>query len=70
MKKFLVLDGSSLIFRAFYALPAMTAPDGTYTNALHGFCAMLARLLREQAPDYLAIAFDKSRHTFRTEKYA
>ena len=69
-KKFVILDGSSLIFRAFYAMPPLTDSRGEPTGAMVGFDNMLAKLLAEVQPDLLAIAFDRSRHTFRTERYA
>lgn len=68
-QKFLILDGSSLMFRAFYALPLLTAPDGTYTNAVYGFSNMLLKLLKDWEPDNIVVAFDKSRKTFRTKLY-
>ena len=67
MKKLLLIDGSSLVHRAFYALPPMNAPDGTPTNAVYGLASMLLRLLSETQPDYIVAAFDKSRITFRNE---
>ena len=69
-KRLVILDGSSLMFRAFYALPLLTAPTGEYTNAIYGFSNMLTKLLADYQPDRLVIAFDKSRHTFRTELFA
>ena len=69
-KKFVILDGSSLIFRAFYAMPPLTDSKGESTGAMVGFDNMLTKLLVEVKPDLLAIAFDRSRHTFRTERYA
>ena len=69
-KRFLVLDGSSLIFRAFYALPGLSDSHGQPTGAIFGFSNMLTKLMAEQQPDLMALAFDKSRHTFRTERYA
>ncbi len=57
------------MFRAFYALPPLTAPSGEPTNAVFGFANMLLKLLTDYAPDGMAVAFDKSRHTFRTELY-
>lgn len=70
-KRFLVLDGSSLIFRAFYALPPdLSDSHGQPTGAIFGFSNMLTKLIAEQQPDLMALAFDKSRHTFRTERYA
>lgn len=65
--KFVILDGSSLMYRAFYALPLLTASTGEYTNAIFGFSNMLTKLLQELAPDALAIAFDKGKQTFRNE---
>lgn len=70
MKRLMILDGSSLMFRAFYALPLLTAPTGEYTNAVFGFSNMLMKLLADYRPDGMVVAFDKSRHTFRTELYA
>ena len=69
MKRFVILDGSSLFFRAFFAIPPLTAPTGEYTNAIFGFATMFLKLVEELQPDELVIAFDKSRHTFRTELY-
>ena len=69
-EKLVLLDGYSLIYRAFHALnAAMTAPDGTPTNAVHGFMMMLLRVLEEEAPTAAAIAFDVSKHTFRSDMY-
>lgn len=70
-KRFIVLDGSSLIFRAFYALPPdLSDSHGQPTGAIFGFSNMLTKLMADQQPDLMALAFDKSRHTFRTERYA
>ena len=68
-EKFAVLDGSSLFFRAFYALQLPPNARGVHTNAVHGFAMMLVKLLKEIAPTQLVIAFDKSRTTFRTALY-
>ena len=71
MKKFVILDGSSLVYRAFFALPPLTNGKGEYTNALFGFANMLFKLWEDLSPiDALAIAFDKSRVTFRTNLFA
>lgn len=67
--KFLVVDGSSLIHRAFFALPPLTNKQGIPTGAVYGLCNMLVKLLDEVKPKYMAVAFDKSRITFRTEIY-
>lgn len=67
----LVIDGHSLAFRAFYALPvdSFTTRDGQHTNAIHGFLSMLLLLLQNEKPTHLAVAFDKSRVSFRTREY-
>lgn len=68
--KLAIIDGSSLLYRAFYALPpTMTSPDGVPTNAVYGFLRMLLSLYRELDPAYVAVTFDKDRQTFRTEMY-
>lgn len=68
--KFLVIDGSSLIHRAFFALPPLMNKQGVHTGAVYGLCNMLLKLLGDLQPRYMAVAFDKSRKTFRTEMYA
>lgn len=68
--KFLVIDGSSLIHRAFFALPPLMNRQGLHTGAVYGLCNMLLRLLEDVQPKYMAVAFDKSRKTFRTEMFA
>jgi DNA polymerase-1 len=67
----MIIDGHSLAFRAFYALPvdSFQTQTGQHTNAIHGFIAMLINLLNNEKPDALAVAFDISRHSFRTEQY-
>jgi DNA polymerase I len=67
----MLLDGNSLAFRAFYALPAenFKTQGGLTTNAVYGFTAMLINLLRDEQPSHIAAAFDVSRQTFRSEKY-
>jgi DNA polymerase-1 len=68
--KLVLIDGHSLAFRAFHALPpTLTAPGGELTNAVFGFTSMLLNVLREQQPDYIAVAFDVGR-TFRDDLYA
>ena len=69
-KQLVIIDGSSLLYRAFYALPpTMTSPDGVPTNGVYGFLRMLLGLYRDLDPEYMAVTFDKDRHTFRTEMY-
>lgn len=69
-KKLVLLDGNSLANRAFYALRLFSTSDGIYTNAVYGFLTMLYKLLEEEKPDYLAVAFDKGGVTFRHATYA
>ena len=70
--RLLLLDGHSLAYRAFYALPVenFSTTTGQPTNAVYGFTSMLINALRDEAPTHLAVAFDVSRATFRTEQYA
>ncbi|HEY2206298.1 MAG TPA: DNA polymerase I [Pseudonocardia sp.] len=72
MRRLLLLDGHSLAYRAFYALPAenFRTNTGQTTNAVYGFTSMLINLLRDEQPTHLAVAFDVSRRTFRSEAYA
>ncbi len=65
----LAVDGNSLMHRAFHALPPMDV-DGVFTNAVHGFLMMLLRAIQEQAPRYVAVAFDEHAPTFRHTVYA
>jgi len=67
----MLLDGNSLAYRAFYALPAenFKTRSGLTTNAVYGFTAMLINLLRDEAPTHIAAAFDVSRQTFRSERF-
>jgi DNA polymerase I len=67
----MLLDGNSLAFRAFYALPAenFRTKGGLTTNAVYGFTAMLINLLRDESPSHVAAAFDVSRQTFRSDMY-
>lgn len=65
-----LVDGHSLLHRAFYALPTLTTSQGEFTNAVYGFTMMLLRLLEDEKPDYAAVAFDKAAPTFRHEQFA
>ncbi len=70
MPKLALLDGHSLAYRAFYALPSdLQTPAGQVTNAVFGFTSMLIKLLGEEHPDALAVAWDTPEQTFRTERY-
>jgi DNA polymerase I len=64
-EKFVVIDGNSLLYRAFYALPLLQNRRGEHTNAVYGFTTMLYKLLEEERPDYLAVAFDPPKPSFR-----
>lgn len=69
--RLLLLDGHSLAYRAFFALPAenFTTSTGQHTNAVYGFASMLMNLIRDEQPTHIAVAFDVSRKTFRSEKF-
>ena len=70
--RLLLLDGHSLAYRAFFALPVenFSTTTGQPTNAVYGFTSMLINVLRDEQPTHVAVAFDVSRQTFRTEQYA
>ncbi|MDT9594552.1 DNA polymerase I [Nocardioides zeae] len=70
--RLLLLDGHSLAYRAFFALPVenFSTTTGQPTNAVYGFTSMLINVLRDEAPTHVAVAFDRSRQTFRLEEYA
>lgn len=68
-RKLMLIDGNSLLYRAFYALPLLHNSQGVYTNAVYGFLTMLKRLQKEREPAYIVVAFDKERRTFRNDIY-
>ena len=68
--KLVLVDGSNYLFRAFYAIRELSNSKGFPTNAIYGFTTMLMKLLRDQAPDYIAVAFDVKGPTFRHEAFA
>lgn len=70
--RLLLLDGHSLAYRAFFALPVenFSTTTGQPTNAVYGFTSMLINILRDEQPTHLAVAFDVGRKTFRSEIYA
>ena len=72
VSRLLLLDGHSLAYRAFFALPAenFSTSTGQHTNAVYGFTAMLINVLRDEEPTHVGVAFDVSRQTFRSEEYA
>jgi response regulator NasT len=67
----LVVDGHSLAYRAFFALPVdnFSTKDGQHTNGIYGFLSMFVNLVKAEQPTHLAVAFDTSRHSFRTDEY-
>ena len=68
--KLLVLDGNSILNRAFYGIKLLSTKNGEFTNGIYGFLTMLRRLLDETEPDAVAIAFDRKAPTFRHKQYA
>ncbi len=64
-----LIDGSSYIYRAYYAIRSLSSPRGFPTNALYGFTQMLLKVMKERKPDHLAVVFDAGRLTFRNEMY-
>ncbi|MCG8591573.1 MAG: DNA polymerase I [Proteobacteria bacterium] len=68
-KRLLVIDGANTVYRAFFAIPHLRAPDGSPTNAVHGFATMLQKVIREEAPDAVAVVFDAPGKTFRHQAY-
>ncbi len=69
MEKLLIVDGNSILNRAYYGIKPLTAPDGTPTNAVYGFLNILFKYLEEEQPDYLCVAFDVKEKTFRHKMY-
>jgi DNA polymerase-1 len=69
-KKIMLIDGNSLLYRAFYALPLLQTREGIYTNGVYGFLTMLNRARRELQPTHIVVAFDMDRKTFRNDTYS
>jgi len=67
--RFYIVDGNGYIYRAFFALPKMNNSKGLPTNAIYGFTNMIRKLLKEEKPDYVAVAFDSKERTFRHDSY-
>lgn len=67
--KIMILDGNSILFRAFFAMPPLKTKKGQYTNAVYGFLSMLYKLLDTYSPDYICTAFDPKKPSFRHEQY-
>ncbi|TGB04086.1 DNA polymerase I [Halobacillus salinus] len=68
-EKVVLIDGNSIAYRAFFALPLLNNDKGVYTNAVYGFTTMLLKILEEDKPDHLLVAFDAGKTTFRHETY-
>ena len=68
--KIVLIDGHSILNRAFYGLPDLTNAEGLHTNAIYGFLTIMFKLLEEEKPDYLTVAFDVHAPTFRHKMYA
>ena len=64
-----VVDGTNTLYRAFFAIPALRAADGTPTNAVYGFLGSLEKALREEQPEHLVVVFDARGKTFRHRLY-
>ena len=67
---FVIVDGNSLMHRAFHALPPLSNEDGVFTNAVFGFLSMLLKVVDDVRPQYLAVAFDMHGPTFRHKDYS
>lgn len=67
--KIMILDGNSILFRAFYAMPPLKTKKGQYTNAVYGFLSMLYKLMEMYSPDYICAAFDPEKPSFRHAQY-
>ncbi|MDQ7056248.1 MAG: 5'-3' exonuclease, partial [Persephonella sp.] len=68
-KRVVLIDGSSYLYRAFYALPPLTGPKGQPTGAIYGFIRMLSKLMNDLNPEYIAVVFDLPGETFRHKEY-
>src|SRR5690625_3051871 len=68
-KKLVLIDGNSIIYRAFFALPSLNNDKGIYTNAVYGFTTMLLKILEEEKPTHMLVAFDAGKTTFRHKTY-
>ena len=69
MSKLVLIDGHSILNRAFYGVPDLTNAAGLHTNAIYGFLNILFKILDEESPDYLTVAFDVKAPTFRHEMF-
>lgn len=69
MKKLVLIDGNNVVYRAFFALPLLSNNQGMYTNAVYGFTTMLMKIIAEEKPTHILVAFDAGKTTFRHETY-
>ena len=69
LNKLVLIDGNSLSFRAFYALPLLQNKAGIHTNAVYGFAMLLEKIIKEEQPTHFLVAFDAGKTTFRHETY-
>lgn len=69
-EKIMIIDGNSILFRAFYAMPPLKTKKGQYTNAVYGFLSMMYKLLDDYSPEYICVAFDPKKPTFRHQQYS
>jgi DNA polymerase I len=69
MNRLVLIDGNAVLHRAYHALPPLTAPDGSFVNAVYGFTAMLIRLFHDLHPTHFAVAFDRPAPTFRKKLF-
>lgn len=69
-RKIMLIDGNSLLYRAFYALPLLQTKDGVYTNGVYGFLTMMNRAIQEIQPSHIVVAFDRDLITFRNDTYS
>jgi len=69
MSKLVVIDGHAILYRAYHALPSLSAPNGRLVNAVYGFCRMLLKIIADFKPRYLLVAFDTPKPTFRHKKF-
>ena len=70
LNKLVLIDGNSLSFRAFYALPLLSNHAGIHTNAVYGFAMLLEKIIKEEKPNHFLVAFDAGKTTFRHSKYS
>lgn len=69
-EKLVLIDGNSILYRAFFALPPLALPDGRYTNAVYGFANMIVKTIQDIQPSHMVVAFDVSKHTFRNDIFS